>query len=73
MKFVFTRNRELDVMKSPLQIGIVVVLMLIVVVTYKLKSVGESSVHPYISSHFSKSEPENLAQPLRITQTERTY
>ncbi|BEU01620.1 hypothetical protein OAG1_04200 [Agarivorans sp. OAG1] len=58
-------------MKSPLQISIVVVLVLIVVVTYKLKSVGESNLHPYISSHFSKSEPENLAQPLRLTQTER--
>ncbi|MDO6765521.1 hypothetical protein [Agarivorans sp. 1_MG-2023] len=59
-------------MKSPLQIGIVFILVLIMVVTYKLKSVGEPNVLPYLSYHTLNGKTEVLAQQLVIPQTERT-
>lgn len=56
-------------MKSPFQIGVVLLLMILVVLTYKLKGVGGShDLSPLSSVQTNLGEP--LAYQVRLTQTE---
>ncbi len=56
-------------MKSPFQIGIVLLLLLLVVLTYKLKQVGGSHDLSPLSS-LQTNLGESLAHQARLTQTE---
>ncbi|MGY5451801.1 hypothetical protein ACVFI8_12780 [Agarivorans sp. MS3-6] len=59
-------------MKSPTQIGIVLILVLIAVVTLKLKSIGEPHFLPYMSHHSFSDESESLAKKQYLTQTDHS-
>ncbi|GGB17392.1 hypothetical protein GCM10007414_33500 [Agarivorans gilvus] len=56
-------------MKSPFQIGIVLLLMVLVVLTYKLKRVGGSHDLSPVSS-LQTNLSDSLAHQARLTQTE---